>query len=124
VWNFFTWSVGLPSSSSHALVGGLVGSAVGLFGSSCVDWKSVELVVQAIFASPVVAVSVACLSMCAARPSCWRIESNRMSLCDSLLTSFQASAQRCCACISYPFKPLLLSLFSSRFLSCGFMGPW
>jgi PiT family inorganic phosphate transporter len=69
-WNFFTWSVGLPSSSSHALVGGLVGSAVGLFGSSCVNWDTVASVVQAIFASPIVAISVACLSMCAARQSC------------------------------------------------------
>ena len=66
-WNFFTWSVGLPSSSSHALVGGLIGAAVGLFGSSCVNWKSAASVVQAIFVSPIVAISVAFLSMYVSR---------------------------------------------------------
>jgi PiT family inorganic phosphate transporter len=63
IWNFFTWSVSLPSSSSHALIGGLVGAAVGLFGISCVDWKSVVSVIEAIVLSPIVAISVAYITM-------------------------------------------------------------
>lgn len=62
-WNFFTWSVSLPSSSSHALIGGLVGAAVGLFGGSCVNWKSVVSVVEAIVLSPLVAICVAYIFM-------------------------------------------------------------
>jgi PiT family inorganic phosphate transporter len=43
VWNVFTWSRGLPSSSSHALVGGLVGAAWLDVGSlSAVNWGHFE----------------------------------------------------------------------------------
>lgn len=37
-WNLLTWRFGLPSSSSHALVGGLVGSALVVGGTSAVRW--------------------------------------------------------------------------------------
>ncbi|HET9649760.1 MAG TPA: inorganic phosphate transporter [Microlunatus sp.] len=37
-WNLLTWRLGLPSSSSHALVGGLVGSTIALAGTSAVNW--------------------------------------------------------------------------------------
>ncbi|MGC0418485.1 anion permease [Embleya sp. AB8] len=52
-WNLLTWYFGLPSSSSHALFGGLVGAA--LAGSSTVYWSGViEKVVIPMFLSPVV----------------------------------------------------------------------
>ncbi|MEU0938651.1 MULTISPECIES: inorganic phosphate transporter [unclassified Embleya] len=52
-WNLLTWYFGLPSSSSHALFGGLVGAA--LAGSSTVYWDGViEKVVIPMFLSPVV----------------------------------------------------------------------
>src|SRR5436309_4220696 len=38
VWNLLTWWFGLPSSSSHALIGGLVGAALAQAGSSGVLW--------------------------------------------------------------------------------------
>src|SRR5919206_1079595 len=38
VWNLLTWWLGLPSSSSHALIGGLVGAALVQSGSSGVLW--------------------------------------------------------------------------------------
>jgi inorganic phosphate transporter, PiT family len=37
-WNLLTWRLGLPSSSTHALVGGLVGAAIARGGSNPVDW--------------------------------------------------------------------------------------
>src|SRR5437870_5147697 len=37
-WNLFTWWLGLPSSSSHALIGGLVGAALVQSGSAGVQW--------------------------------------------------------------------------------------
>jgi PiT family inorganic phosphate transporter len=52
-WNLITWYFGLPSSSSHALIGGLVGA--GLAGSVTVHWDSVvEKVVIPMFLSPLV----------------------------------------------------------------------
>jgi inorganic phosphate transporter, PiT family len=41
VWNTATWSRGLPSSSSHALVGGLVGAAVAENGTAAVQWGGI-----------------------------------------------------------------------------------
>ena len=37
-WNLATWYLGLPSSSSHALIGGLVGSGLAAAGSSAIQW--------------------------------------------------------------------------------------
>jgi inorganic phosphate transporter, PiT family len=56
-WNLITWYFGLPSSSSHALIGGLVGAA--LAASVTVSWDTVvEKVVIPMFVSPVVAFSL------------------------------------------------------------------
>jgi PiT family inorganic phosphate transporter len=38
IWNLFTWLLGLPSSSSHALLGGLVGGTIGALGFAGVKW--------------------------------------------------------------------------------------
>ncbi|HWE61867.1 MAG TPA: inorganic phosphate transporter [Chloroflexota bacterium] len=43
VWNLFTWRLGLPSSSSHALIGGLVGAMLSAHGSAFVQWKNIWL---------------------------------------------------------------------------------
>jgi len=52
-WNLITWYLGMPSSSSHALIGGLVGA--GLAGGVTVHWDSVvEKVVYPMLLSPVV----------------------------------------------------------------------
>jgi PiT family inorganic phosphate transporter len=40
-WNLFTWWLGLPSSSSHALIGGLIGAALVQSGSKGVEWHDV-----------------------------------------------------------------------------------
>ncbi len=40
VWNLITWRLGLPSSSTHALVGGLLGAALARGGSDPVDWSN------------------------------------------------------------------------------------
>ena len=41
VWNLLTWWLGLPSSSSHALFGGLIGAALVQSGSKGVEWHGV-----------------------------------------------------------------------------------
>jgi PiT family inorganic phosphate transporter len=61
-WNITTWYFGLPSSSSHALIGGLVGA--GLAGGVTVQWASVvDKVVIPMFLSPVVGFLLAGLLM-------------------------------------------------------------
>ena len=42
VWNVITWSRGLPSSSAHALVGGLAGAALAEAGTSAINWGGLE----------------------------------------------------------------------------------
>jgi inorganic phosphate transporter, PiT family len=51
-WNLLTWWLGLPSSSSHALIGGLVGAALVQSGSAGVDWHGLahSVILPAIFA--------------------------------------------------------------------------
>src|SRR5437763_1390762 len=40
-WNLFTWRAGLPSSSTHALIGGLIGAALVQSGTAGVEWSGV-----------------------------------------------------------------------------------
>ena len=51
-WNLLTWWLGLPSSSSHALIGGLVGAALAQSGESGVQWHGLthKVVIPAIWA--------------------------------------------------------------------------
>ncbi|MGH3585238.1 MAG: inorganic phosphate transporter [Pseudonocardia sp.] len=63
-WNLITWWFGLPSSSSHALIGGLVGAA--LASSGGVQWNGVlQKVVIPMVVSPVVGFTLAALVMLA-----------------------------------------------------------
>ncbi len=51
-WNIITWHYGIPSSSSHALIGGLVGGAVAKAGSVAIVWTGLIKTVAAIVLSP------------------------------------------------------------------------
>lgn len=63
-WNLVTWYFGLPSSSSHALIGGLVGAA--LASGSLVHWSAiVDKVLIPMVASPLVGFTAAFLLMVA-----------------------------------------------------------
>jgi PiT family inorganic phosphate transporter len=63
-WNLLTWRLGLPSSSSHALIGGLVGAAVASSGT--VQWKGVvEKVIVPMVLSPLVGFALAFVVMLA-----------------------------------------------------------
>jgi PiT family inorganic phosphate transporter len=42
LWNVITWFLGIPSSSSHALVGGVVGSVIAAVGSGAVIWEGMR----------------------------------------------------------------------------------
>ncbi|PKR90493.1 anion permease [Pleomorphomonas diazotrophica] len=51
-WNVVTWLAGIPSSSSHALVGGLVGAGLAKTGFSSIVWSGLLKTAGAIFLSP------------------------------------------------------------------------
>jgi len=53
VWNLLTWLLGIPSSSSHALIGGIVGATIAAVGGHGVIWKGVvsKVLIPAIVAT-------------------------------------------------------------------------
>ena len=51
-WNLITWALGIPSSSSHALVGGLVGAGVAKIGTGAIVWTGLLKTGSAIVLSP------------------------------------------------------------------------
>ena len=53
-WNLITWYLGLPSSSSHALIGGLMGSGISAAGVMAIKMETVEIVVLFMFLSPLI----------------------------------------------------------------------
>lgn len=53
-WNIFTWYFGIPSSSSHALIGGLVGAVLGGFGWNYVKWYGFLKIFAGLIIAPVV----------------------------------------------------------------------
>ncbi|MEX3514130.1 MULTISPECIES: anion permease [unclassified Corynebacterium] len=69
LWNLFTWLLGMPSSSSHALFGGLIGAAFAAMGAGGVEWSSIagKIIIPAL-ASPVIA---ALVSACATALVYW-----------------------------------------------------
>jgi inorganic phosphate transporter, PiT family len=58
-WNLITWRAGLPSSSSHALIGGLIGMGLAAYGLEAVVWAKVYPVFIALITSPVLGFIIA-----------------------------------------------------------------
>jgi len=53
IWDVVTWWMGLPSSSSHALIGGLIGSAIAKAGTSHLVWAGIQKTLIFIVIAPV-----------------------------------------------------------------------
>jgi PiT family inorganic phosphate transporter len=63
VWNLVTWRAGLPSSSSHALIGGLIGMGFAAYGIHAVVWDKVGPTIIALVTSPVLGLLLSALVM-------------------------------------------------------------
>jgi len=63
VWNIITWVLGIPSSSSHALVGGLIGAVSVEFGLDMIQMGGLLKVILALFLSPILGFIVGYLLM-------------------------------------------------------------
>jgi PiT family inorganic phosphate transporter len=59
VWNVLTWQMGIPSSSSHALVGGLVGAGLAKGGLAAIVWRGVGQTTAGIALSPALGFALA-----------------------------------------------------------------
>jgi PiT family inorganic phosphate transporter len=58
-WNLITWSAGLPSSSSHALIGALIGMGLVAYGLGAIQWAEVYPVFIALLTSPIAGLVIA-----------------------------------------------------------------
>lgn len=54
LWNLLTWFFGIPSSSSHALIGGMVGAVIAGAGFGAIKLQGLEKVLIALFTSPLI----------------------------------------------------------------------
>jgi PiT family inorganic phosphate transporter len=61
-WNYLTWYFGMPSSSSHAVLGGLVGAGISAGGLAAISWNKVEQAALFIVLSPLIAFVIAALA--------------------------------------------------------------
>ena len=90
-WNLTTWYFGLPSSSSHALIGGLVGA--GLAGGVTVEWSTIlEKVLLPMVVSPLVGFSLAFVIMLAIMWTFRRRNAHRVFRGFRLMQTFSAAA--------------------------------
>ena len=71
-WNVATWLLGIPSSSSHALIGGLLGAGLAKAGPDAIQWAGVTKTVVAIVGSPAIGLVLALLLVLAVAWSCLR----------------------------------------------------
>lgn len=55
LWNLLTWWFGIPSSSSHALIGGISGAVIGASGFAQIQWSGFLTIIQALILSPIAA---------------------------------------------------------------------
>jgi PiT family inorganic phosphate transporter len=119
-WNLFTWRAGLPSSSSHALIGALIGMGLAVYGVDAVQWGEVYPVFIALITSPIAGlfiayvITVVLLNLLRrARPSQANSAFRRLQLFSSSFVAFSHGAndaQKTMAIIT-------LALFSSGYLS-------
>ncbi|KKI89156.1 inorganic phosphate transporter [Bacillus sp. SA1-12] len=62
-WNLITWYYGIPSSSSHALIGSIAGAAISAAGVGILNWNGFIKILQALIISPFLALGVGFLMM-------------------------------------------------------------
>src|SRR5919107_535261 len=118
-WNLITWRAGLPSSSSHALIGALIGMGLVVYGVGAIQWAEVYPVFIALLTSPVAGLVIAYIVTVVllnlfrkARPSQANSTFRRLQIFSSGFVAFSHGAndaQKTMAIIT-------LALFSSGYL--------
>jgi PiT family inorganic phosphate transporter len=70
-WNVLTWVLGFPSSSSHALIGGILGAVLMGAGWQVIQLEGIEKILIALFASPIIGFVFGYLVLRASLLFCW-----------------------------------------------------
>lgn len=91
-WNIVTWLKGIPSSSSHALVGGIVGAGVAHAGMEGIQWNGLNKTVVAIFLSPMLGMLLAMVIMLASSWALRRATAKRAEKSFRTLHLFSSAA--------------------------------
>lgn len=63
IWNLVTWYLGIPSSSSHALIGGMAGAAVAKAGFTVLQWHGLGKILAALILSPIIGIALGFIIM-------------------------------------------------------------
>jgi len=63
VWDLVTWYYGLPSSSSHAIIGGIIGSVFAHAGLSAIKWAGLKKIIMALVLSPILGTAIGFIFM-------------------------------------------------------------
>jgi len=63
IWNLITWYYGLPSSSSHAIIGGISGAVIAHAGVSALKWAGLKKIIMALVLSPILGTIVGFIFM-------------------------------------------------------------
>ncbi len=63
VWDLITWYYGLPSSSSHAIIGGIMGSVFAHAGLSALKWAGLQKIILALLISPILGTIISFIFM-------------------------------------------------------------
>ena len=126
IWNLVTWYYGMPSSSSHAIIGGIMGSVFAHAGLGALKWGGLRNIVLALLISPVMGTIVGFIFMLIlyrvfrnSAPSGLNKNFRRMQVASAALMAFShgtADAQKSMGVIT-------MSLVSYGFLKT-FAVPW
>ena len=63
IWDLITWYYGLPSSSSHAIIGGIMGAVIAHAGTAALHWKGLEKIILALVISPIIGTALGYIFM-------------------------------------------------------------
>jgi PiT family inorganic phosphate transporter len=89
-WNIITWYLGLPTSSSHALIGGIMGSGISAAGFVAIKYETVELAAIFMFVSPIIGLIFGFLFMVAVLWICRRSSKSKVDRYFKRLQLFSA----------------------------------
>lgn len=92
IWNLITWWAGIPSSSSHALIGGLVGASITHAGASSIQGDGLLKIVKSLILSPIIGMFLGALVMVFLTWSCRKLNPNKASRIFRVLQLFSAGA--------------------------------
>lgn len=127
IWDLITWYYGLPSSSSHAIIGGIMGAVIAHAGVSALHWAGLEKIILALVLSPIIGIATG-FTLMVIMMRCFRNQSpyglnkvfKKLQILSAAVMAFShgtADAQKSMGVIT-------LALVSFGYLSSFHVPPW